>query len=90
MDWRYIHKCKQSQMYKGFIHGNTTKINNKYIVGDIFLTKNRSSYKYKIPFYVPYENFQMRTNGIVTLQMGALTTRINIRHIKPYDNIDAE
>ena len=41
MDWRYMPQCKQAQIYKGFIHGNTTKINNNYMVGDRVMTKNR-------------------------------------------------
>ena len=83
MDWRYIHQCKQAQIYKIFIHGNTTKPNKNYIVGDIVMTRNRSSYKYKTTIL-------SLTKGIVFLQMEAVTMRINIRHIKPYDNIDAE
>ena len=43
---------------------------------------NKAAYKYEIPFKGPFESVQMCTNRIVTLLMGDLTTRMNIRHIK--------
>ena len=77
-DWRYICKCKQKQINKDVNHENTTRIDHDYRVGDKFMTKNRSAYKLKTPFRVPYEIIQTWKNGTVTLQTGAVIHRINI------------
>ena len=85
-DWRYIHQIKKAQIDKYVIRENTTGINRNYRVGNKLMTITKSSYKYKTLFRGPYENFHTRTNGTFTLKMGAVTTRINIRNIKPYIN----
>ena len=50
----------------------------------------KKPYKYETPFRGPYENFQTWTNGTFTLQMGAVTTRIQITRIKPYKETNKE
>ena len=89
-DWRYIRHRKQTQINKGLNRENNTRIDHNYRVGDKVMTKNRSAYKYKTPFRGPYEIVQTLTNGTVTLQTGAVTHRINIRNIKPYNDADVE
>ena len=89
-DWRYIHKRKQAQINKDVIRGNTTRIDHDYRVGDKSVTINNSAYKYKTPFKVPYEIFQMWTRVAVTLITVTVTHGINIRNIKPYNNTDVE
>ena len=49
------------------------------------MTLTKSGYKYKTLYRGLYKIFQTWTNGTVTLIMGAVNTRINIRNIKPYD-----
>ena len=88
-DWRYIHQRKQVKIEKYAIHKNSTKIENDYKFGDQIMLRNKAAYKYKTPFRGPCEIDQIRTNGIVTLQMGAATTRINIHHIKNYHKLNA-
>ena len=54
------------------------------------MTKHRSEYKYETPFRGPYEIVQTCTNWTVTLQTEAVTHRINICNIKPYNDADVE
>ena len=81
---------KQAKINKYVICENTTIIYYDYRVGDKVVTINNSAYNYETLFKGPYENFQMCTNGTVTLRMVVVTTKINIRNIKPYNNIDVE
>ena len=84
-DWRYICQHKQTQIDNYVIRENTTIIDHNYREGNKVMTLTKSAFKYKTPYRVPYKKFQMWTNGNVTLIMGAVTTRINIRNIKPYN-----
>ena len=77
--WRYIYKCKQTQIDKDITLENTTRIGHDYKLGDKVMTKNRSSYKYENPIRGPYDFFQIWKNGTVTLRMGEVPHRINIR-----------
>ena len=83
-DWRYIRQSKQAQIDNDVIHENTTRIDHDYRVGDKVTTKTKSAYK-KILFKSPYEIVHTWTNITATLQTGAVTTRINLRNIKPYN-----
>ena len=47
-------------------------------------------YRYETPFRGPYEKFQTGTNGTVTLHMRAVTAKMDILCIKPYNKTDAE
>ena len=49
------------------------------------MTLTKSEYKYETPFRGMYIIVQTWKNGTVTLRMGAVTTRINIDNIKPYN-----
>ena len=51
---------------------------------------NNSAYKYKTPFKGPYEIVQKWTDTTVTFRMRTVTTRLNSRHIKPYNNQNIE
>ena len=55
-------------------------------MGDQVITENKFALKYETPFKGPYENFQAWKNGSATLRMGAVISRVNIFHIKPYKN----
>ena len=87
-DWGYICQRKQTQLNKDVICENTTRFDHDYRVGDKFLTKNNSAYKYKNRFKNQYEILQMWKNGTVTLLTGFVITRNNIRNIEPYNNTD--
>ena len=87
-DWMYIYQHKQTQIYKYINRENTTIIDHDYRVGDEFMTKDRSAYKYETPFRGLYGIFQTWTNRTVTLRMGAVTHRINIINSKTYNDAD--
>ena len=89
-DWRYIRQRKQMQINKDIDRENTTRIDYDYRVEDKVMTKMSSVYKYKTPFRVPYEFFWRWKNGTVTLLTGAVTHRINVCNIKPYNYADVE
>ena len=50
---------------------------------------NKAAYKNETPFIGTYKIVQAWTNGKVTLRVGAVTKRINIRYIKPYKTEDS-
>ena len=85
-DWRYICQCKQTQINKYSIRENTTRIDYDYRVGDQVIMDKKFAFKYETPFKGPYENFQTCTNGSVTSRMGAVTSVVNILHVKPCEN----
>ena len=53
-DCRYICQRKQMQINKDVDRENTTRINYDYRVGDKFMTKMSSAYKYETLFRRPY------------------------------------
>ena len=83
VDWRYIRQRKQMQIDNDIIQENNNRIDQDYRVGDKVITLTNSAYKYKTPYRGPYKIFQACTNGTVTLRMGAVAMRLNIRNIKP-------
>ena len=50
------------------------------------MVRRNQDYKHETKFKGLYEIIQAWTNGTVTIQRGAVTSRINIRCIKPYQN----
>ena len=85
-DWRYMRQRKQVKIDKDVIREKTTRIDHNYRVGYKVMTKTKSVYKYETLFKVPHEIFHTWTNRTVTLRTVAVTKRINIRNIKPYNN----
>ena len=59
-------------------------VNYDYNTRDILMLNNRSSYKYEYVDNGISNIVQCWTNGMVTLQMGAIQIRYNINHIKTY------
>ena len=80
--WRYICQRKKTQINKDVTRENTTRIDHDYRVGDKVMTNDRSAYKYKTLFRSPYEIIHVWKNGTVTLRMGSVIHRINIRKHK--------
>ena len=54
------------------------------------MVRRNQAYKYRTPFQGPYEIIQTWTNGTVTIKTGAVTSKLNIRRIKPYNNSEVE
>ena len=83
-DLKFICQRKHAQIEKYIIRKKLTIINYDYRVGYQVLLTNKSEYKCETPFKGTYKIFQTWTNGTVTLLMGAVTTRMNNRHINTY------
>ena len=89
-DWRYIRQLKQAQIDNDVIQENDTIIYHNYRVVDQVMKLNHSAYKYETPYRNTYKIVQTFTNGTATLGTGAVTTILNIRKIKPYNNPNAK
>ena len=85
--WIYIYQRKQAQIDIDAIHENSTRIDHDYLVVDQVMTRTKLVYKYETPFKGPYGIVQEWINITVTLLMGAVTKRVNIRNIRPYKNL---
>ena len=48
------------------------------------MVRRGNYFKYETQFKVPYEIVKTWTNGNITIQMGAITYKLNIRGVKPY------
>lgn len=84
-NWRYIQERKQA-----LINDNNRKENSKrtphlYRVGDQVVIKDAQRVKYGTDAYHgPYTLTEVRDNGTVRVQMGAVNDVYNIRNIHPY------
>ena len=83
-NWRLIRQRKQAQIDKDVIREKSTRVDYDYRIRDWVMVREKIDVKYEIPFKVPYEIFQTWTNRNVTIQMGAVTDRLNIRRVNPY------
>jgi RNase H-like domain found in reverse transcriptase/Integrase zinc binding domain/Reverse transcriptase (RNA-dependent DNA polymerase) len=84
-NWNYIKEQKQKLIHKNNKAENAKRIPHKYKVGDKVLFREIETAKYgNNPWTGPYIIRQVRTNGSVLLQKGAVIEPINIRLIKPY------
>ena len=90
VDWRYIRQRKKTQIDKDVANENTNKIDHNYRVWDKVMTKMSLANKYETLFRGPYEIVQTWENGTFTLQTGAVTQRINIYNIEPYNDAGIE
>ena len=82
-DLRYIRQHTKMQIDKYVIRKKTTRINYDYRLGDQVMMGNKSDFKYETPFKGLCKIGQMWINGSFTLKMGAVTTILDIRPIKP-------
>ena len=46
--------------------------------------KGKNDFKYETPFKCPNEIVQNWTNGTVTIEIGAVTDRLNFQRVEPY------
>ena len=68
----------------------STIIGHDYNIGDKVMVRINKDYKYETTFQGPYEIVQNWKNRTVTIQAGAVTARLNIRLIKPYNSTEVE
>ena len=76
------------QIEKYVICENSTRIYHDCRVGDHILIRKNIDFKYKKTFKGPYEIVQTFKSGTVNIQTGAVTFRINIRRINPYNALE--
>ena len=89
-NWIYIRQWKQEQIEKGVIRKNFTRINYDYNIGYKVIVIRNQAYKYETLFQFSYETFLTRTNGTVTIKLGAVTYRLNICRTKLYTSTEIE
>ena len=49
-----------------------------------------AAFKYETPFEGPYEIVQLWTSRTITIGTEAITSKINIRRMKPYNNPEVD
>ena len=84
-DSRDICQRKQTQIDNDVNQENSNRIDHDLKVGDQVMTQTMSAYIYKTPYGCTYKIVQTWKSGTVTLIIGAVTMRINIRNINPYN-----
>ena len=89
-NWRYISQHKQSQIEKGLICENSTRIDCDYNIRDKFMVRSNQDYKHETKFQGPYEIIQTCTNLTVTIQICVVIARLNICRLKPNINGEVE
>ena len=87
---RYISQREKAQRDKYGICKKSTRTDHDYRVGDQILIRRKSEFKYKSSFQGPFKIVQTWTNGMVTLRVGAVSSRINTRYIKSYNTENTE
>ncbi len=83
-DWQNIKNRKQILINKNNKNENSKRVNYDYKVGDNVLLYTPNPHKMEQPREGPYPIIQVHTNGTVTLQKGAVSQRLNIRQIVPF------
>ena len=84
-DWEMIRLRKQEDVDKNNARENSLRVDHDYHIGDKVLVTDRDIHrKLNCPTKGPYNIIQIYTNGMVRVQRGAVTQRINIRRCTPY------
>ena len=78
VNWRLIRQRKQAQIDEDLIPKNSTRVDHDYRIGDRVMVGRKNDFKYETIFKGLYEKFQTWTNRNATIQMGAVTDRLNI------------
>ena len=89
-NWILIRQLKQAQIVKDVINENSPRSNHDYIIGDWLMVRGKKDFKYETTFKGSYEIVQTWKNRSVTIQMGAVTDRLNILRVKPYKIPDVD
>ena len=83
--WQLIKTRKQEIINKNNTRENSKRIKHTYEKGDLILFKNERNTKYGNDAYQgPWKILDTHNNGTVTIEMGKVTDRVNIRQVHPY------
>ena len=85
-DWAAIKTRKQALINSNNKRENKKRIAKDYNVGDEVLLERLRARKYERPYDGPFRITRVYTNGTVQLQKGAVSERVNIRRIYPYNS----
>jgi len=83
-NWHAIKLQKQKMIQKNNQKENKARYPYQYRVGEKVLLLRDQPNKYERPYEGPYEIKEVKTNGTVRLQMGAVLDTVNIRRLQPY------
>ena len=85
-DWARIRQRKQTQINTANLQENMQRIPHEYKVGDQVLLENYGiKAKLSPPRKGPYNITNVYTNGTVRIQRGAVSERVNLRRLTPYN-----
>jgi transposase InsO family protein len=85
VDWAQLVQRKRDQVEKDNKRENNTRLRHQYKVGDkVLLTKPGIVPKMSLPREGPYTVLEVYTNGTVRIQRGPVSTRVNIRRLRPF------
>ena len=83
-NWEYIKQRKQARIKDNNQRENAKRKPYTYTVGQKVLLKKGTENKYEQPYSGPHLIQEVRMNGTVRLQMGAVTDTVNIRRLQPF------
>ncbi len=87
-DWQLIKQLEQIKIHQNNMRENNKRIPHQYKVKDkvLYLIHTKAKYADN-PYKGPYEITKVNTNGTVQLCMGVIYETVNIRLLKPYQEI---
>ena len=85
-DWAAIKTRKQALINSNNKNKNTKRIAKDYNVWDKVLLERLKARKYERLYDGPFWITQVYTNGMVQLQKGEVSEKVNIRPIYPYNS----
>jgi len=83
-NWEVIRQHKQKLIQSNNKKENAKRIPHKYSAGDKVMLHKGTENKYEQPYTGPHKIVATYPNGTVTLQVGPVQDRVNIRRIHPY------
>ena len=85
-NWHRIKQKRQEEIDRNNVRENRDRIPHDYKIGEkVLLRKEGILRKLSAPREGPYKVTNVYNNGTVSLQKGAVTTRVNIHRITPYN-----
>jgi len=83
-NWEVIREHKQKLIQMNNRRENAKRIPHEYSAGDKVMLHIGTENKYEQPYSGPHKIIATHPNGTVTLQVGPVQDRVNIRRIHPY------
>ena len=83
-NWEVIRQHKQKLINANNKRENAKRIPHQYCAGDKVMLQIGTENKYEQPYTGPHTIIATHTNGTVTLQVGPVQDRVNIRRIHPH------